>query len=162
MLIRAAQSTEAEILSELALRSRAYWDYDEAFMAACRDELTVPASKVESLRTAVAEQDGGRILSFSTLEGSPPEGVLGMLFVEPDTIGRGISRRLFEHVIATAHSLGFTRLSIDADPNAEPFYLAMGAARIGTTPSGSIPARTLPLLTVIITERTVNNETAFR
>ncbi|WP_051969445.1 GNAT family N-acetyltransferase [Kitasatospora azatica] len=145
MLIRAAQVGEAEILSELAVRSKAHWGYDEAFMAACRDELTVPASKVEELRTVVAERDG-RILGFATLEGSPPEGALGMLFIEPEVIGQGIGRRLFEQVTASARLLGFDRLTIEADPNAESFYLAMGATRIGATPSGSVPGRTLPLL----------------
>lgn len=47
-----------------------------------------------------------------------------------------------------ARRLGFTRLTIDADPNAEPFYRAMGAVRIGAVPSGSVPGRELPLLEV--------------
>ncbi|MCG6496213.1 hypothetical protein MCM47_18115 [Kitasatospora sp. A2-31] len=42
--------------------------------------------------------------------------------------------------------MGSRRLTIDADPNAEPFYLAMGATRIGTTASESVPGRELPLL----------------
>ncbi|WP_371786750.1 GNAT family N-acetyltransferase [Streptosporangium subroseum] len=156
MLIRAARADEAELLSELAIRSKAYWGYDEAFMAACRDELTIPASEVEKLRTTVAEHDG-RILGFATLEGNPPEGALDGLFVEPDAIGRGVGRRLFEHATAAAASLGFGRLTIDADPNAEPFYVAMGATRIGATPSGSIPGRMLPLLAITITERHVKS-----
>ena len=76
-----------------------------------------------------------------------PEGV------EPGVIGRGVGRRLFEHAVATARELGFKRFTIDSDPDAEPFYLAMGAVRIGTTPSGSIPGRTLPLLAVTITDQ---------
>ena len=36
-----------ELLSELAIRSKAYWGYVEAFLAACRDELIIPASEVE-------------------------------------------------------------------------------------------------------------------
>lgn len=79
------------------------------------------------------------------------------LFVEPDAIGRGVGRRLFEHATAAAASLGFGRLTIDADPNAEPFYVAMGATRIGATPSGSIPGRMLPLLAITITERHVKS-----
>ncbi|GAB2725708.1 GNAT family N-acetyltransferase [Kitasatospora kifunensis] len=159
MLIRAAQLNEAEILSELALRSKAHWGYDEEFLAACQDELSIPASEVESLRTVVAEQ-GGRILGFATLEGNPPEGALGMLFVEPDAIGQGIGRRLFEHVTASARTLGFQHLTIDADPNAEPFYLAMGATRIGSTPSASIPGRTLPLLRITLTEHMTTDATS--
>ncbi|MEV6672167.1 GNAT family N-acetyltransferase [Streptomyces sp. NPDC051162] len=147
MLIRAARTDEAEILSELALRSKAYWGYDEAFMAACRDELTVSASAIAG--TAVAEQDG-RILGFVIVEGSPPSGVLDMLFVEPHAIGKGVGRALFAHATATAAEHGFGRLTIEADPHAEPFYLAMGATRVGTRPSGSLPGRALPLLAIAL------------
>ncbi|WP_433380096.1 GNAT family N-acetyltransferase [Streptosporangium sp. CA-115845] len=157
MLIRAARVVEADLLSELAVRSKAHWGYDEAFMAVCRDELAISASEVEKLRTTVAEHNG-RVLGFATLEGNPPEGALGMLFVEPDAIGQGIGRRLFEHAVAAAADLGFARLTIDADPNAEPFYLAMGATRIGATPSGSIPGRLLPLLAITIVGRDAEDE----
>ncbi|MEV5510325.1 GNAT family N-acetyltransferase [Streptomyces orinoci] len=147
MLIRAARTDEAGMLSELALRSKAYWGYDEAFIAACRDELTLSADEVEA--TAVAEQDG-RIQGFVTVQGSPPSGILSMLFVEPHAIGKGVGRRLFEHATTTAADHGFTRLTIDADPHAEPFYRAMGATLIGSTPSGSIPGRTLPLMAITL------------
>ena len=50
------------------------------------------------------------------------------------------------HAIATARASGARTLRIEADPYAEPFYQAMGAMRIGETPSGSIPGRMLPLL----------------
>ncbi|MFJ3792106.1 GNAT family N-acetyltransferase [Kitasatospora sp. NPDC090091] len=149
MRIRPARPEEAALLSAIALRSKAYWGYDEAFMAACREELTLDPAAIERRRTAVAEADG-RVLGFVTLVGAPPQGELGMLFVDPDSIGRGVGRRLVDHVRERAGVLGFRRLTIDADPNAEPFYLAMGATRIGTTPSESIPGRELPLLALEI------------
>ncbi|GGX76417.1 GNAT family N-acetyltransferase [Streptomyces minutiscleroticus] len=150
MLIRDARPDEADDLTELALRSKAHWGYDEDFMAACRDELTVHPSEVEVRRTALAEQDG-RVLGFTTVDGKPPEGAVGMMFVDPVAIGQGVGRKLFEHALDTARNAGFTRLTIDADPNAEPFYRAMGAVRIGATPSGSIAGRMLPLLSVTLT-----------
>lgn len=149
MLIRAARGDEAGVLSEIALRSKAHWGYDETFVANCRDELTVRASEVERRRAAVAERDG-RIVGFTTLEGEPTVGEIGMMFVDPAAIGEGIGRLLFEHALAVARGLGFTRLTIDADPNAEPFYLAMGASRVGTTPSGSVPGREPPLMAVLL------------
>lgn len=85
-------------------------------------------------------------MGFTTLEGDPPQGVLGMMFVDPDVIGKGIGRLLFDHVVVTARELGFTQFTIDADPNAEPFYEAMGAVPVGVAPSGSIPGRTLTQL----------------
>src|SRR5690606_32308643 len=144
-----ARATEAGTLTELALRSKAYWGYDAQFMEACRDELTLAAHEVTRRRTTVAERDG-RILGFTTLEGEPPTGVLGMMFVDPQAIGQGIGRLLFEHTVATGRDLGFTRLTIDADPNAEPFYRAMGAVRTGDVPSGSVAGRVLPRMVVSV------------
>ena len=147
MRIRAARADEAAELSGLALRSKAHWGYDDLFMERCRAELTLRADEVERLRTVVAEQRG-RVLGFAPLRGEPPVGELGMLFVDPPAIGRGVGRLLFEHTLATARGLGFARLTLDADPNAEAFYRAMGASRVGSTRSGSIAGRELPVMAV--------------
>lgn len=153
-VIRAARPQEAAALTALALRSKAHWGYDEAFMAACREELTVTENEVAVRRTVVAEgQDGVPVLGFATLEGFPPHGELGMLFVDPDAIGRGVGRLLFDHVAGAAARLGFTRVSLDADPNAEGFYRTMGAVTVGRAPSGSIAGRTLPRMTVDLRTR---------
>ncbi|MFI0776774.1 GNAT family N-acetyltransferase [Streptomyces sp. NPDC021212] len=143
--LRPGREEEAAALTELALRSKGHWGYDEEFLTACREELTMSEGELAARRTTVAEE-GGRVLGFSTLEGAAPHGWVGMLFVDPPAIGSGVGRLLYRHVLETGGHLGFTRLTIDADPHAEPFYLAMGARRIGTAPSGSIPGRMLPLL----------------
>jgi GNAT superfamily N-acetyltransferase len=143
--IRPAEPEEAGVLSALALRSKGHWGYDRAFLDACRTELTF---RPEHLR-AVAES-AGEILGFYSLDGEPPSGELGNLWVEPDSIGSGVGRRLWYHAMHTARMAGFTSLRIEADPFAEGFYLAMGAERVGETPSGSIPGRVLPLLRVRI------------
>ncbi|MFF2616647.1 GNAT family N-acetyltransferase [Kitasatospora sp. NPDC058046] len=147
MEIRPARPEEAALLTGIALRSKACWGYDEAFMADCRAELTVDAGVIERSATAVAEDDG-RVLGFVSLSGAPPTGSLDLLFIEPESIGRGVGRALFERAKGLAVALGLSRLIIESDPNAEPFYLAMGAIRIGAVPSGSIPGRELPLLAV--------------
>ncbi|MGW1178013.1 GNAT family N-acetyltransferase [Kitasatospora sp. NPDC002543] len=145
MEIRPARPEEAGLLTGIALRSKAYWGYDEAFMAACRAELAVDAGVIEGSATVVAE-DAGRLLGFVSVSGAPPTGSLDLLFVEPEAIGRGVGRALFERARGMAAELGLRRLTIDSDPNAEPFYLAMGATRVGSVPSGSIPGRELPQL----------------
>jgi len=114
--LRPGRPEEAAALTGLALRSKAHWGYDEAFLAACRDELTVTPGDTAGGRTAVAEE-AGRVLGFTTLSGEPPEGALAMMFVEPDAIGRGVGRLLFEHTMARARRLGFDALTIDADPS---------------------------------------------
>ncbi|MFI0240089.1 GNAT family N-acetyltransferase [Streptomyces sp. NPDC016845] len=146
--IRAARPEEAAELSALALRSKAHWGYDEAFMAACVDELTLRPEEVEARRTVVAQAPDGRLLGLATLEGQPPRGELGLMFVDPDAIGGGVGRLLFGHVREAARAAGFARFGWAADPNAVPFYEAMGGRRVGTVPSGSLPGRVLPLMEV--------------
>lgn len=143
MQIRAAKPDEAAILSDLALRSKAHWGYDEAFLRACRAELTLRPDDVAAQRATVA-QDGDRVVGFYTLNGQAPEGELGCLYVEPAHIGSGIGSRLWHHAVDTARTLNLKRFTIDADPYAEDFYQKMGAVRIGSVPSGSIPGRLLP------------------
>ncbi|MCX5533529.1 GNAT family N-acetyltransferase [Streptomyces sp. NBC_00006] len=57
-----------------------------------------------------------------------------------------MGRLLFEHVRDTAREARFTRVSWAADPNAVPFYEAMGARHAGAIPSGSALGRMLPLM----------------
>ena len=149
MRIRDARPEEADFLSALAIRSKAYWGYDEAFLAACRAELTFAPEDIVSRRTAVAEEED-RVVGFVTLLGKPPQGEIGALFVEPDRIGRGVGRALWEEVLRRARREGFTGIVIDADPGAEAFYERMGARRSGRSPSGSIPGRFLPRLVASI------------
>ncbi|GGN60194.1 N-acetyltransferase [Actinoplanes lobatus] len=143
IVMRLARVEEAGALTELALRSKAHWGYDELFLKACRDELTLSPGEISSRRTSVAEIDG-RIAGFYTLDGQPPEGELGNLWIDPKHLRRGIGRSLWQHAMGVARELGFAAILIDADPNAEGFYLGMGATTVGTTPSTSIPGRVLP------------------
>lgn len=143
--VRAAHPGEAAALSALALRSKGSWGYDEAFMEACRADLTVPAADCDGVGVRVAERDGA-LLGFARVTGSPPAGVLADLFVEPSAIGTGVGRLLLADALARAAERGFDALDLDSDPHAEPFYLSAGAVRIGTSPSASVPGRVLPRL----------------
>jgi GNAT superfamily N-acetyltransferase len=148
--VRPGRRDEARLLSDLALRSKGHWGYDQAFLDACRAELTLTPQDVEVQRVTVAERDG-HLVGFYALAGEPPEGTLEDLFVEPEHIGTGVGRLLWEHAIEVARTLGFERVTLEADPGAEPFYLALGARRCGSVPSGSIPGRLIPLLEFSIT-----------
>ena len=74
--------------------------------------------------------------------------LLDALFVEPQWMGRGIGRELFEHARGFAAKLGAARLIAVADPHAAEFYARMGAAPAGEAPSGSEPGRLLPRFAV--------------
>ena len=49
------------------------------------------------------------------------------LWIVPDRIGTSIGRQLFNHAIRRAAALGASTMEIEADPNAEGFYMHMGA-----------------------------------
>jgi GNAT superfamily N-acetyltransferase len=143
--IRPARAGEAAALTSLALRSKGHWGYDEAFMELLRPILTVTEDDLTVSPVHVLDV-AGEPIGWYRLIGTPPRGELEDLWLDPSAIGHGAGRRLLGHALRTACGLGFTELSIEADPNAEGFYLAMGAVRIGErrSPSG----RTLPLLEV--------------
>jgi pimeloyl-ACP methyl ester carboxylesterase/GNAT superfamily N-acetyltransferase len=143
--IRPARPAEAPALSALALRSKAHWDYDREFLAACEKELTVDAARLAAHPTYVLE-DRGRIVGFHGLDLEAPDGAeLEFLFVEPASIGRGYGGRLLRHSLAIGRSLGLPKILIVGDPHADGFYRAAGAVAIGTRESASVPGRRLPL-----------------
>lgn len=145
MNLRPARPGEAAALSELALRSKAHWGYDEDFLERCRTVLTLRADEVEARRTVVAEEDGV-VHGFYTLD----DGELGNLWIDPGHLRRGVGRRLWEHAVETARALGLRELRITADPHAEGFYRAMGAVRVGEVASEISPGRLLPELRAAI------------
>ncbi|WP_066943033.1 GNAT family N-acetyltransferase [Streptomyces lushanensis] len=137
MRIRDARPDEARKLSGLVLRSKAHWGYDDAFLAACRAELTLSATDMTERRIVVAEdEESGAALGVASLEGEAPDGTLGLLFVEPRAIGLGVGRTLYAHVLDAARDEGFARLTIDSDPHAVGFYRALGARPV---PGGAEP-----------------------
>jgi GNAT superfamily N-acetyltransferase len=145
MAIRPARPAEAEALSELAVRSKGHWGYDDQFLEACRAELRVTQARCDGTHVLVAERDG-KLVGFSELSGEPPAGALDKLYVDPAAIGIGVGGQLLQEAREQACRLGFAWLTVDADPNAEGFYVRFGARRIGSVPSGSIPGRWLPQL----------------
>ena len=142
--LRLPRPDEADVLTELCVRSKASHGYDAAFMAACRDELTVKLDGPGG-RIAVAEENGFLVgMVQISIEGRTAE--LDKLFVEPSRFGLGVGRRLFEWAQAEAAGAGADRMMVDSDPNAAAFYRARGAVEVGSSPSGSIPGRLLPRL----------------
>jgi ribosomal protein S18 acetylase RimI-like enzyme len=145
IVFRDARDNEAGLLGEVALRSKGHWGYGEDFLEACRAELTFRPEDVAARRIVVVDSPAG-VVGFYSIDGQPPSGELGNLWVVPERIGTGLGRKLWQHAVATAGKAGYTSLRIEADPNAVGFYKAMGAEQIGEVPSGSIPGRALPLL----------------
>ena len=143
--LRDARADETVTLTELCLRSKAVWGYDAAFMAACRDELTIRPDDLErsSLQIAVAGDD---VVGLAQVSVNGNDADLAKLFVEPAALRTGAGRILFDWAVHEARARGARRLWIEADPDAAAFYRRMGAVDDGVVASGSIPGRVLPRL----------------
>ena len=147
------------MLGELALRSKAWWGYDDDFIASCRDELLRspgPMSSFDQVSFVAFSEVANEqelVLGFHSIARLSSRAFdLAALFVEPDWIGNGVGRRLIEHAKRTAEVLGADRLRIESDPHSVDFYRAAGAVVIGEAPSASLSGRSLPLLEIDLTQ----------
>ena len=145
LAIRAPTIDELSGLSDLCFRSKAVWGYDKEFMDACRRELSFQPRDLELTLIAVVEHDG-KPIGVAQVKVVDEEADLLKLFVEPTALRSGTGKALLVWATDVAKKLGATRLMIDSDPDAAPFYRRMGAYDVGQAPSGSVPGRMLPKL----------------
>lgn len=145
MRFRAARLDELTALTELCLRSKAHWGYDEDFMRACRAELSLTHEDIAETALVVADDNRG-VIGVGQVSNDGTTAYLDKLFIEPYRMGEGCGVLLYEWSLQAARSLGARELVIEADPDAAAFYERMGAMRAGEAPSGSIPGRMLPRL----------------
>lgn len=141
--LRPARSEELSTLSALCLRSKAYWGYDDAFMAACVEELTLTPADLATDQIIVLDDERGPAgVAQVTLDDELC--YLEKLFVDTDRIGKGYGRILFDWAIDAAANTGAREMIVEADPDAAAFYEKMGCIRDGEAKSQSIAGRVLP------------------
>ena len=144
---RPALPIDCPVLSALALRSKGHWGYDDEFLEACRGELTITPDLLDRAVVRVLKV-AGHVAGFYALVPDGGEGELQLehFWLEPARIGQGLGREMWLDATRTASNLGCRRIVIHSDPYAEPFYIRMGAERVGEIASASVAGRTLPLL----------------
>lgn len=142
--LRPAKLADCGALTDVVFRSKQSNGYDDAFMEACRAELTITKDTLAATELWVAEDDGV-VLGCAALDTQTAlEGEVSLFFVDPNVQGRGVGRMLWTTIFRLAHQKGFQTLVLSADPNAVGFYAKQGFVEIGTTPSSSIAGRSLP------------------
>lgn len=130
-MIRPVRVDEAQYLHELTQRSTMHWGYEPAFLDWEPESIAVSLEFLENALCSYALEEDGVVTGYYTLTGSLPEPQLDKLFVDAPLIGTGRGKLLWNHAIATAKRLGATKVIVYADPNAGPFYRAMGSTWLG-------------------------------
>lgn len=140
IIVRAPQINESIVLTKLILRSKAHWGYSKDFMKSVEKELSVNETYLKNAIAFVAESEG-KIIGFVGLSLKRDE--IEFLFIDPDYIGKGVGKILWDKIISKSQSVGIRSFKILSDPDAQPFYEKMGAKQIGMAKSS---VRMLPLL----------------
>ncbi len=151
--IRRARPDDAGALTSIAFAAKRHWGYPERWIEHWGESLTVIPRFVQD-NEVYAAVSGGEPFAFYALTGTGGKLELEHLWVLPSWISSGCGRLLFEHAMRGAASAGASIVDIEADPNAEGFYLKMGAKRTGENVyeiEGQ--SRVLPLMTVELATR---------
>ncbi len=143
-MIRQARSGDADRLTAIAFEAKRHWGYPESMIVLWRDELTFTPEYLATRAVYAAEIDG-RMVGVYALGGSGDEREIEHFWVLPECHGRGIGRELFDHAVATTRANGARMIRVVSDPNAEAFYVRMGAKRVGQE-SSKPEGRQLPVL----------------
>ncbi|WP_346961961.1 GNAT family N-acetyltransferase [Clostridium sp.] len=143
--IRRAKVGEASILTNIAINSEAYWGYDEEYMESFKDTYGVSENYISNYPTFLIE-DNQIIIGFYSFLMNAGETELEYFFINPDYIGKGYGKLLWNHVIENAKSLNIKQLEIVTSPEAIDFYIKMGAVKIGEVESLVKVGRKIPRL----------------
>lgn len=146
MQIVRANPKQADALTEIARAAKRHRGYSENWIRNWRDILTIRPEFIAANVAYCATEDA-RVVGFYLLTNESDGPHLDHLWIAPDAMGRGIGRALFQHAVGEARRLNHRMFKIEADPNAEGFYICMGARRVGATVTTiGEQQRELPLL----------------
>ena len=141
--IRRAVPSDAVRATEVARSAKAHWGYPAEWLARWHDGLAIKEEDIAVHPTYVAIV-GDELVGVCQVQGDSGRFMLEHVWVDPPSHGQGVGRALVEHAQGSVDGI----LHIVADPNAEPFYLKLGAERVGEVeaPMPGAPGRKLPLL----------------
>ncbi|MEO7391852.1 MAG: GNAT family N-acetyltransferase [Ramlibacter sp.] len=131
MQIRHALEAEAVALSAIAVQAKAHSQYSAAQLDVWRKDLSVDPASIATSPTFVAEVEG-EIAGFYSMHHENGTWDLENLWVLPSHMRHGVGRALILHAAEFAAQAGAGEITIDADPYAQPFYVACGAQTVGT------------------------------
>jgi GNAT superfamily N-acetyltransferase len=143
--IRRAKGGEANILTNIAINSEAYWGYDEDYMENFKNAYRISESYISNYPTFLIE-DNEIIVGFYGILMNEGETELEYFFIDTKYIGKGYGRLLWDHVIETAKGINIKELKMVTSPEAIGFYTKLGALEIGEIESLVKVGRKIPRL----------------
>jgi len=143
--IRYAKVDEYETLTDIAIKSEAYWGYDSDYMAKFKSIYNVSEEFIKNNPTVLIEE-GNSIIGFYGLICKDNETSLEYFFIEPKYIGKGYGKLLWNYLVSDCKNLGIENFDIVTSPQAKEFYVKMGAIPCGEVESLLKKERIIPQL----------------
>jgi N-acetylglutamate synthase-like GNAT family acetyltransferase len=152
MEILKADIEDNEILTSITKKSKAYWGFSEDILKEWEYLLTITKDYIKNnkvYKLVQNEQIIGYYSYFSTDENTIK---LDNIFILPEFIGKGFGKILMNDFLKNIKQLGINKITLDAEPNAEKFYMTFGFETIGQLES-SIKDRYLPIMELQIEKK---------
>ena len=148
--VRLAVPEDTRELTDMIVRSKFYWGYDEKYRVQLSTILAVSRERANAGDCWVAEAETGKPAAVCQFDSSATPPHLDLLFVDPPHIRKGAGSLLLDTLIFNARSRGINRFNLDADPNAAAFYLRKGGRIIGERESRIVPGQFLPVIEFLL------------
>ena len=143
--IRRAKIHESKTLTNLAIRSESFWGFDSDYMEKFKDIYKVTEEFINNNPTFIIEKDEN-IIGFYSVLINENETSLEYFFIEPEFIGRGYGKILWNDMVENCKNLGIKEIEIVTSPEAKAFYIKMGAVQTGEIESLVKKGRKIPQL----------------
>ena len=144
-----AETKDSLILTNIAIRSEAYWGYDFEFMEKFKTMYKVSEDFIENNPTYII-RDEDIIVGFYGILIDEREISLEYLFIEPQYIGKGYGKMLWNHMISECRALNIKEFTLVTSQQAKEFYIKLGAKICGEVDSLVIKERKVPKLIYVV------------
>ena len=145
MKIIKANTTDANTLTALTLRSKAYWGYTGDQIESWKDDLTISSGYISNNQAFKLVADDKLVGFYAFLPETNTKVALNFLFVTPEFIGKGFGKILMNDFLERIKKLQYKTVTLVADPNAEAFYKSAGF-NVTEKLESSIEGRFLPVM----------------
>lgn len=152
MNIFKAEAADNELLTTITKKSKAYWGFSEDILKEWEHLLTVTKDYIEKNKVYKLVQNDQIIGYYSYFFADENTVKLDNIFIFPEFIGKGFGKILMNDFLKNINQYGVTKITLDAEPNAEKFYKNFGFETIGQLES-SVKDRYLPIMELRINQR---------
>jgi N-acetylglutamate synthase-like GNAT family acetyltransferase len=125
--VRPARADDLAALQDIFRHASLSNEGDRQALLEHPEHLELPPDAVLRGNTKVAARGrDGIVVGFATVEVTGDAAELVDLFVEPESMGRGVGRALVADAVSDLAASGVRELRVDANPHAHAFYVSVG------------------------------------